>query len=317
MHTKLDYLVREFDPWDYDRWCELEALYDPEPSDPNHLRKRREEWDWNNPRFDRTATTLDGRPIGFVVMLHRAQHAEGAFYLNIDVDPEFRGNGVGRDLLTRAEEFAFAHGGKVLTTFVRDGDERSKRFSELNGYPHERDLFESTLDLATFDWAPFESKKYQCREDLDILTWRDLGDTPENREMLYRVATVSDTAPDIEIWGIPDQEQFEKDLFGSPWFTPDCALVAVCDCDWAGVHFSGPLEPGSSEWTTGFTGVLPEFRGRGIAMALKLRSIEIAKSLGAEKIITHNDSENEAMLAINVRLGFQKQPGWLQMRKRI
>lgn len=317
MQTKLEYIVRELEPWDYDRWSELEALYDPEPSDPNHLRKRREEWDWNNPRIDLTAATLDGRPIGFIVMLHRAQHAEGAFYMNLDVDPEFRGRGIGRDLLGRAEEYAFANGGNIFTTFVRDGDERSKRFAELNGYPHERDLFESTLDVDAFDWAPFESMKFQNRSDLEVVSWREVGDTPENRRHLYEVATGSDTAPDMEIWGIPSQDQFEKDHYGSPWFTPDCTLIAVCDGKWAGVHFSGPLEPGSSEWTTDFTGVLPNFRGQGIGLSLKLRSIEIAKSLGAKRIITHNDSENRPMLAINERLGFVRQPGWLQMRKRI
>ena len=53
------------------------------------------------------------------------------------------------------------------------------------------------------------------------------------------------------------------------------------------------------------TGVIREYRGRGIATALKLKVIEFGKKNGYRTIKTWNDSVNASMLAINNKLGFR------------
>ena len=62
-----------------------------------------------------------------------------------------------------------------------------------------------------------------------------------------------------------------------------------------------------------FTGVEPTWRGRGIALALKLLAIACARRHGAEHISTNNDSENTPMLAVNRKLGYQPEPGYYRM----
>jgi GNAT superfamily N-acetyltransferase len=57
------------------------------------------------------------------------------------------------------------------------------------------------------------------------------------------------------------------------------------------------------------TGVDRPYRGRGLALALKLRTIRLARRYGAAYIRTHNDSENAPMLALNRKLGYQPEPG--------
>ncbi len=52
------------------------------------------------------------------------------------------------------------------------------------------------------------------------------------------------------------------------------------------------------------TGVLPAYRGRGIAMALKLRAIEAAIARGCPLITTENHEDNAPMRAINRKIGF-------------
>jgi GNAT superfamily N-acetyltransferase len=56
-------------------------------------------------------------------------------------------------------------------------------------------------------------------------------------------------------------------------------------------------------------------RRRGIALALKLAAIDYARRVGAPIIRTDNDSTNTGMLAINSRLGFVRQPGWICSKK--
>ena len=63
------------------------------------------------------------------------------------------------------------------------------------------------------------------------------------------------------------------------------------------------------------TGVRRAYRGRGIALVLKLLAIRYARSLGALFVRTHNDSGNAPMLAINRKLGYQPEPGIYGLKK--
>jgi RimJ/RimL family protein N-acetyltransferase len=65
----------------------------------------------------------------------------------------------------------------------------------------------------------------------------------------------------------------------------------------------------------GITGPRREYRGRGLARALKLRTIEYARAQGKREIRTWNDTLNAPMLAINVKLGFVRQPAWITFEK--
>ncbi len=59
------------------------------------------------------------------------------------------------------------------------------------------------------------------------------------------------------------------------------------------------------------TGVIAPFQGHKVATALKLRTVEYARQHGYRTIRTFNSSRNEAMLAINRKLGFVPMPAWI------
>jgi GNAT superfamily N-acetyltransferase len=69
-------------------------------------------------------------------------------------------------------------------------------------------------------------------------------------------------------------------------------------------------------WTA-FTGCHPDFRGRGIARAVKLQSLAQAVELGTDEVRTDNDSENAPMLHINETLGYELMPGYVSFEKRL
>jgi RimJ/RimL family protein N-acetyltransferase len=54
-----------------------------------------------------------------------------------------------------------------------------------------------------------------------------------------------------------------------------------------------------------FTGTLREYRGRGLALAVKLATTRWAAEHGITQISTDNDETNAPMLAINRRLGYK------------
>ena len=62
---------------------------------------------------------------------------------------------------------------------------------------------------------------------------------------------------------------------------------------------------------------LREYRGRGIAVSLKLSVLDFAKREGYERVKTWNDSTNAAMLGINMMLGFKRQVGWIIFEKKL
>ena len=63
------------------------------------------------------------------------------------------------------------------------------------------------------------------------------------------------------------------------------------------------------------TGVFKEYRGRKIALALKLLATRYARLLGATFIRTNNDSQNAPILAINKKMGYTPEPGWFKWVK--
>src|SRR5256885_10047835 len=68
---------------------------------------------------------------------------------------------------------------------------------------------------------------------------------------------------------------------------------------------------------TGYTCADREYRGRGIARAVKLQSLAQAADLGIPVVCTDNDAENAPMLHINETLGYVRRPGFVEHHKRV
>ena len=114
----------------------------------------------------------------------------------------------------------------------------------------------------------------------------------------------------------PPFEQFCKYVFEAAWYRPHGQILAAADDRWVGLA-AVAFYPEQGYAYNAFTGVAPEYRGRGLAQALKLLAIRQAVADGARYIRTDNDSRNAPMLAINRKLGYQPLPGVYILTRRI
>ncbi len=77
------------------------------------------------------------------------------------------------------------------------------------------------------------------------------------------------------------------------------------------------IPPGRGNAWTGYTCCDREYRGRGLARAVKLQSLAQAAERGVPFVYTDNDSENAPMLHINEKLGYRPRPGFVSLLKRV
>lgn len=62
---------------------------------------------------------------------------------------------------------------------------------------------------------------------------------------------------------------------------------------------------GAEAVNTTFTGVVREWRGRGLSAAVKAETVRQVRERGFRRILTQNMTVNAAILSANRRLGFE------------
>ncbi|HEY1391355.1 MAG TPA: GNAT family N-acetyltransferase [Ktedonobacterales bacterium] len=303
---------------DFPALAALLAVRDPEPPTPELL----QEWEGNAPAglirqrlvaFDERGDADAEAMVGFSDAVSWPWELPHQFWISTVVAPDHRRQGLGTQLAEAALAFAREQGATRLAAEVRDNVAEGLRFAERYGFRRDRHIFESRLSMANFDEQQFAGAVARVEaEGIRFLTLADLGDTDTARRKLYNLnaALASDT-PGHDGDFMPF-EQFQKTVCSASWYRPDGQIVAVTGDSWVGMAAVGYFANTNSMYNM-ITGVDPAWRGRGIALALKLLAIACARRYGAEYFSTNNDSENAPMLAINRRLGYQPEPGYYRM----
>lgn len=304
-------VIREDRREDDEDFARLLSMVMVAQMDGELLRDRRERWSqkyW----FDRVAE-LDGTIVGILEL--NDSGSPGSKMCRIVVDPEFRGQGIGTALFKVIEDHPSYTSGKVFTE-VRDNDPKSLEFAERLGFQVKAHAYESIIDPATFEIGPFQSYIDRVRESgLRIASMAELGDTEENRYRLWEIEHITDAdIPGVDLDLLPTWEDAKKSWFVAKWYDP-ASIFAVLDGDkWVGASATAELSPGNDY--VQMTCVLREYRGRGIATAVKAVATDYARQRGSRLLRANNHEGNDAMLAISRKFGFQPQPGWFELIKR-
>ena len=220
------------------------------------------------------------------------------------ITPEQWNQGTADALLDKAMEFAHSRDAKRLTTYLTlyALDDPMVPFLTQHGFTEVDRIVPVMLDLIQFDPQKFTAP---APDGIQFFSYAEAGDTDENRRKMYALSARID--PDVPTNDgrseTPPFEEFVK-YFDRPEWDADTLLLAANDRgEWVGVSQLGFQEHTGIAWTF-LTGVLSEYRGLGIAYALKLRAIDAAIARGCPLILTENHEDNAPMRAINRKLGF-------------
>ena len=235
----------------------------------------------------------DGRVVGWARGFHRYEESGGSGQLNLSVAPDCRRRGIGSALLERV----LAHLGDVPRVFAFAA-EPGRSFAERNGFELAQTMRVSAVDPRTVDTSELDAAAVEVRPIAEL--------GPEEAFAVDSVAVL-----DVPTDEPPDQVTYEQWL-ARHWENPDfdfgASYAACLDGHAVAVSYAAVDYPGNRA-ATAFTGVLPEFRGRGLARLVKLGVIRHLTERGVTLLVTDNDERNAPMLAVNERLGFRPHGG--------
>lgn len=250
-----------------------------------------------------------GVMLGYGAVRRNPWEAAGRWRAWLVVDVARRGAGIGGRLWAALRDFVAAQGGGVVGAEVSDADGASLAFAERRGATIERHIFELVLAVAEFDAAPFaDVLATVAASGISFLTMADFDSSPAAQRQLYELH--SQLLRDVPGFGDggPPFEQFVRERIEASWYRADGQFIAADGATWAGLAMLGHF-PTTNTVHHMLTGTLPAYRGRRIALALKLLSVAYAQRIGAQFLRTDNDSQNAPMLRINRTLGYQPAPG--------
>jgi len=315
--------VRAFAPADYDAWIAgANECYPEYPLSVAELRHQDDTFDRARFFAARLVAEEDGALTGGVDVHHRPSRFHPDRYaFDLWVRPRHRRRGHGTALHEAAVRMLRERNALAATGSVKESMSDGVDFVRKRGWVEVKRDWESRLRVAGFDFAKFSSAGERVARDgirIAVLAEERVRDPRAERKAYELVAEVRRDVPATEAATDETFEEWRERWIDSPAFLPDAFFVAIdANGRWLGVsNLERQISDPSFVWQ-GLTGVRREARGRGVAMALKLRTVTYAQGMGVDHIKTWNDQRNAAMLAINEAMGFEKQPAWIAVELRL
>ena len=321
MRTSSKTVIRAATPADYPVLVALNKASYPEYGETE------EEWrhsdkTWDHKKYFKSRVVAEdgGRVVGFGLVNHmRWAFVPTKYRIDVTVHPDHRERGHGSALYDALLDRVRERSGKTVAAAVKESMVGGVRFLTKRGFREVKRDWESRLFVEGFDFARFATAEARvAKQGIRIVTLAD--EMQRDSSALQKAFELTeDCRMDIPSVDPPTRHTFEEfriEDIDAPGALLDAFFVAIDkDGRYLGVsNLFRSLDDPTFLWQ-GITGVRRDARGKGIAMALKLRTVRYAIDKGVEHIKTWNDVHNRPMLAINEAMGFVKQPAWISYEK--
>lgn len=281
------------------------------------------DWDDNQRRASRLCARwlayVDDEMVGFSYVGQSPELERTMGIVRLMVHPAHQRRGYGRALLERAETTASEHGVDRLLGSTEEARTRDVRFMERAGFREIDREWRSTLNLERFDPTTWQEMLDRVTASgIRIVSVSALGEErPGWKRDLHRlyVQVEADVPANFPMLAV-SFEDFEALVLGHRLLA-DGFLVAMDGDQMVGLTEPLLVDDEPTAIAQSMTGVRSDHRGRGIAIALKAASAIWAASHGYTSIRTNNDQSNAAMLAVNDRLGFERDHATIWYLKRL
>lgn len=219
--------------------------------------------------------------------------------VHVTVAETHRRHGVGGALFDRALAHTRELDAKRALTHFHANDD-GIAFAERRGFVEVRSETEAMLDPRTVserthaDARPMTDVDPHLAYEIDIESTYDMPSTEEFAGMTY--------------------DEWAEHVLDYPLFSREGSFVVFDGGEAAAVSLVN-VDHETGRAGSMFTGTRRAFRGRGLALAAKLASIEWAATHGVTSMYTYNDATNAPMLAVNKRLGYKPAGRQVEMLK--
>jgi GNAT superfamily N-acetyltransferase len=248
--------------------------------------------------------TLAG--IGEAVLSEDGSRFEDRAQGLVGVAAPYRRQGLGRRLAEEVERFAAANRVKWVEAEVKEGNlPDALPFLEQRGYAELERYRTSVQTPSKVDLSGLNEWRGRLEQKgIETVAFPAI-DSPTAREELYRstlpIWRDMPHEPHVD-WQDPSLETFIRSIFERPSVLLDGFFVARVGERIVGQSYLTRRPDGDAE--VGDTGVLRDYRRRGIARVLKMLVTRYATSKGITRVHTDNRADNAGMLTINRELGF-------------
>lgn len=264
------------------------------------------------------AETPGGEVVGYSNYHHMpGQFDPGRYRVGVYVGLAWQRRGVGTVLFDHMLAALAARDAKAIESFARETMPEVIGFLTRRGFTETLRTWELRLDLGRFDPAPFARLADHAHQAGVVITSLD-EERARDADALRRVyelhnAVVADIPAPIPFTPVSFEEYVHSNVESPRALLDGYFLARVGEAYVGEANLRRPQE--GTHLYHNVTGVLPAYRGRGIAMALKLATIAYGRAHDHSEIRTWNEVRNAGMLAINERLGFVRQPAWITFEK--
>ena len=261
-----------------------------------------------DPGLERRLALLDGEPVGYAScgLIWMLAPDTPYAWAEVAVVEAARGRGIGSALLAWARARAAEIGKGGIQIPCSSARPEGIAFLERRGFEEYDRMAGVELPLAGL-----------ARPDVglpDGVRLSTIAAEPGLLESLYAACCeIYADLPDPEPVVIGTFEEWRKRDIEAGGQPLDGVLLAVAGDEVVGVSRLVVHERGRAVGHM-ITGVRRDWRGRGVALALKRAAIGWAIDRGAERMVAENAIENAAMRGINAALGYQPGPDFVELR---